>query len=58
MYKNLKRMIELGMYPSMSEMQLRLDVFYDNGGRNSKITKAEYDELTQLLLDKETAAYK
>lgn len=58
MYNNLKRMIELGMYPSMSEMQLRLDVFYDNGGKNAKITKSEYDELTALLLEKETAKYK
>lgn len=50
MYNNLKQMILKGMYPSMSEMQLRLDVFKNN----SKITHNQYEELTQLLLEQES----
>ena len=42
LYRVLKRMIERGQIDGMSE---KLDVFY----ATSKITEAQYTELTQML---------
>lgn len=45
LYRTLKRMIERGQTSGLAE---KLDVFYALG----RITKAEFDELTELLTEK------
>ena len=51
-YESLKGMISKGMYASTKEMQEKLDYFYKT---RKKLTKEQYEELCELLIEKEQA---
>ena len=51
MYGLLKGRIERGTYKTKEEMLTMLDLYYFNG----RITAEEYDELNNLLEEKENA---
>lgn len=53
-YKNLKKQIEKGLYPSAKSMQDNLDYAYYT--RNI-LTQTQYKELSDLLAIKEDAKY-
>ena len=47
-YTLCKTVIERGGYKSKEDMQMKLDAFF----AGNRITSAEYEELTQLLIAK------
>ena len=47
-YTMCRIVIERGSYKSKEDMQMKLDVFF----AGNRITLAEYEELTQLLIAK------
>ena len=47
-YALCKTVIERGSYKSKEDMQMKLDVFF----AGNRITPAEYEELTQMLIAK------
>lgn len=49
-YKNLKGMIEKGLYNSALEMQEKIDYFFH---KRNKLTLEQYKELTAMLEKKE-----
>ena len=52
-YLNLKKQIESGLYPNLSDMQGNIDYAL----KRNRITKAQHQELTELLEKVEQEKY-